>query len=107
MISNPSCLFAVGVPGMTLFIEALVLVVAAVFVWAAFIRKAGERHPHHDRPHHWRASKSAEGKSTKPSVDSKGRQRRRRKGRPLNPTLAETGGLPPVRRPEIEPPATA
>ncbi|MBC8097529.1 MAG: hypothetical protein H7Y43_17125 [Akkermansiaceae bacterium] len=85
------------------FLEALFLVIAIIFIWAAFIRRPGEKRPHHGNRHHWRSSKR-EKKETGEAPDggkglfgSKRRHRKRRKDRPANPTLAETGGLPPVR----------
>jgi hypothetical protein len=49
---------------------AIGLVLLAAFFWALLFRKSGKRR----------------------------RKNRRHRHRPLNPTLAESGGLPPVRR---------
>jgi len=87
---------------------AVCLVVAIIFVWAAFVRK-----PRRKRVHSYHSSSSEEGGLPRPhkrrSVFSRafGRRRhRRRRGhgreRPVNPTLAQVGGLPPERR---EPPS--
>ena len=86
----------------TVLSAAVAIGLLAVF-WAVFIRKRkGEhRHRHH---HHHRASESQSSTSVVPGDDSSGqvmqkrhRRRRRREHRPRNPTLAETGGLPPIR----------
>lgn len=79
---------------------ALVVIAGIAFVWAAFIRKPSRPHHHHHR-HHWRRPKPA-AEETQKTHKNRGlfrrkRHRRRRKNRPANPTLAETGGLPPVR----------
>jgi hypothetical protein len=81
------------------FFAALSLVILALVIWAVFIRKPdNEKRPRH----HWKTPKSAG-----PDVTDGGhrrRHRRRRKDRPRNPTLAETGGLPSARDHRTEPP---
>lgn len=82
-----------------LIIAVFAALVPAVFVWAAFFRKASrkKRHRHH-RPSSWEQSSES---------DKRGRRHRHRRQRsadlPRNPTLAETGGMPP-RRPESDDP---
>lgn len=87
-------------PTVTVFIIALALVVTGAFIWAAFIREPGKQHSRHRR-HHWRQSKPGKSDSSDESHShrrmSSKKRRRRRKERPSNPTLAETGGLPPKR----------
>ena len=59
--------------------------------WAAFVRKKKRRHSH--RKHEILPDR-------RPEADGPKRRkwrRRRREHRPRNPTLAETGGLPPAR----------
>jgi FtsZ-interacting cell division protein ZipA len=90
---------------------AIGLVTLLLLVWAAFIRsKRRRRHSHHHRHHH--AQKPTEVPATTQNEDvpapSEKRRRRhsRHRHRPRNPTLAETGGLPPIRQenpPEAEP----
>lgn len=85
-----------------LVIGALCLVVIAVFIWAAFIRK-----PRRQRAHTYHGTSSEDGgpprrhkrRSLLSRALGKRRHRhRRRRGegreRPLNPTLAQVGGLP-------------
>lgn len=69
------------------------------------------RHHHHHHHHHSHRSHDGAGEvagsiPAKAPAEPKGRKwrRRRREHRPRNPTLAETGGLPPVRRSEPPPP---
>ena len=80
----------------------LVLLTLVLVCWAAFLRKRPRQHSHHHHHHHHRSS----GKSESPGADAgqsqdgerrRRRRRRRREHRPRNPTLAETGGLPPMR----------
>ena len=102
------------------FLCAVGLVVLAILIWAVFLRKPGgrRRRHHHHRHDATRAGVSAVGEATEPHDEEveddeadeeagrKGgrRRRRRRQHRPRNPTLAETGGLPPPREPR--PPAS-
>jgi len=66
-------------------------------------------HHHHHRPHRKESggpsadnpSPDGESQSNDGEVIRRRRRRRRRNHRPRNPTLAETGGLPPIR---TEPP---
>jgi predicted MFS family arabinose efflux permease len=55
---------------------AVALAALISFTWAILFRKKHRRHHH---------------------------RRHRRQHRPLNPTLAQTGGLPPTRKPENPP----
>jgi hypothetical protein len=91
-----------------LIFGALGLVTLLILAWAVFLRKKRRRrHEHHHSHHH--SSKPAEvaqapaGEEV-PTPPEKHRRRRRsgHRHRPRNPTLAETGGLPP-RRLEIPP----
>ena len=72
---------------------AVIVGLLAVF-WAAFIRK---RDNDGSRRYIYPASRAAgKGGADRPiSAEKKRRRRRRRRRR--NPTLAETGGLPPIR----------
>jgi len=83
--------------GLTLLFGTVAVVILLIVGWAIFIRKRPDegsrryRYPSRD-------SKSKDGNNLKQSAaESGGRKRRHRKRRPRNPTLAETGGLPPLR----------
>ncbi|MBU6399142.1 MAG: hypothetical protein KGS61_02390 [Verrucomicrobia bacterium] len=86
-----------------------------LFLWAKYLRRSGR--PHHHSHHHHRSSAAP----TAPAATRNGtqsdeddgpdarhhrhrRRRRRREHRGRNPTLAETGGLPPLR--PSEPPSS-
>jgi hypothetical protein len=79
-----------------LLLLSLLVVVSGIFVWAGFIRKAGS--PYAPAPR--RSDRRAKG-----IVEMKARKRRKRR-RGTNPTLAETGGLPPIRSNVPESPRT-
>jgi hypothetical protein len=78
---------------LTLTLGALVVLVMALLIWAVYFRKRKREfspwHIHHRSQH----SVSNNGHSP----ERRRRRRRRREHRPRNPTLAETGGLPPAR----------
>jgi len=82
---------------------AIGLVTALVVLWAVFLRKRRRRRRSHHHEHHGSsvpaqvpgASKDASGPA--PEEHHRRHRRSRRRHRRLNPTLAETGGLPPIR----------
>jgi hypothetical protein len=90
-----------------LVLGSIVIVSLVVLLWAAFVRRPrSRRHSHH----HHQSPPLADSYPGKAAVSGNGppdsRLRRRHRHRPRNPTLAETGGLPPVRPPEPpEPPS--
>jgi hypothetical protein len=71
-----------------IYFGALFLVALGVFAWAIFRTPHRRRHSHHHRP------KLASKHQPLPEY------------RPRHPTLAETGGLPPIRN-EPQPPSPA
>jgi hypothetical protein len=81
---------------------SMFLVSLGVFIWAAFFRKPGRHRRHHSHRH-----PPASPLEPKPESRKRGwffffrkrHHRRRRQERPRNPTLAEAGGLPPIRTP--------
>jgi len=84
-------------PGGTREVLIVVGAIAAISIvvvgWAMFVHKPG-RHHHHR--HHRKEQRPATGVSEH-QPGRKWRRRRRKDRRPRNPTLAETGGLPPTR----------
>ena len=81
---------------------AVGLVVLPVFIWVLYFRKKPHRHSHQ---HHHHSNNSDEAALSSMDTESetsserryRRKRRRRREHRPRNPTLAETGGLPPLR----------
>ncbi len=84
-------------------VGAVVLIVLLALVWVIVLRKPRRHHRHH----HYHSSSRTPGMSPQAGVDNPSedgdkpgesrRRRRRREHRKRNPTLAETGGLPPIR----------
>lgn len=83
---------------------ALTVVTLVIVLWAALIRKKKRKREHYHYQRHRPAAEAdtpvvAESQQTSenPGGERRRRRRRRRDHRPRNPTLAETGGLPPVK----------
>jgi hypothetical protein len=84
---------------------AIVLVTLVVFGWAVYSNSHHHRrHSHHHRskPAPGVVSEEAHGKKT--FWHPRRHDHRQREQLPRNPTLAETGGLPPVRHEKPPPP---
>lgn len=71
-----------------------------LLVWARFFRKRpreGSGHERHHHRHREERTSDADGGEDESGPRRHRRKRRRREHRTRNPTLAETGGLPPPR----------
>ena len=97
----------------TLMVVGVLLVTSLlVFIWAAFFRSQRRRHRHHHYHYPEPSEPPAPGTAPKNQHDTKflarlkRRRIRRREHRSRNPTLAEAGGLPPIRPDEPPPPPT-
>ena len=75
---------------------AMLLVAGAGVVWVLVFRRSRRRTRLYHRHHH-RATASAAPDDKQTAAPGGRRRRRQRAQRPRFPTLAETGGLPPVR----------
>jgi len=91
----------------------LLVVVVLVVIWAVYIRKRRRRDAssrrHRHRHHRRHSARRAAAAFTEIKEYIQQKQRRRRGHRPRNPTLAQTGGLPPLRPdepPAVPPPAS-
>jgi hypothetical protein len=82
-------------------------VVLLLLLWAMFIRKqkAKKRRVYKNQPHTWQLDPAAE-KQLRRRRRHERKRRTLHPERPINPTLAQSGGLPP-RRPEDVPPPGA
>src|SRR6266404_5286157 len=88
-----------------LVFTALVLVILLSVIWAVYFRKPRRRHHrHYHAEPSTREAPAREPEDDSLSPKSRRTRRRRREHRPRNPTLAETGGLPPARS-EVPPDA--
>jgi hypothetical protein len=84
---SPSALQAMG--GVSAVFIAVFAVVGLCLLWAVFLRNPGYRR---------------QNGTLQESSSSSNRRRRKSKERPRNPTLSETGGLPPRGAGEINDP---
>lgn len=81
---------------------AVLLVTVVALVWVLVFRKTRKhRRVHHRHPHP--AAESSWSEKSGETKTARSRGERRRRGYPRQPTRAETGGLPPVRRPQSAP----
>ena len=100
-----------------LIVGAGVGIAALLIVWVLYARKRRLSNHQHHRQHHHHERSSAPARPPEPAREEEGddsdehqhhhhrrRRVRRRDHRPRNPTLAETGGLPPVRPGDATPP---
>jgi len=80
---------------------AVVLVTSLSMAWAALLRKRarlrGKILSQHSSTRSAAGSSARRGSEANPEGHRRRRRRRRRDHRPRNPTLSETGGLPPTR----------
>jgi|ERR1051326_79343 hypothetical protein len=88
--------------GLTAVFGAVGVVTVLLIVWAIFIRKRPNNSLRRYRHHSSRDSAEQDtNKTNAPAAETttrkERRKRRRRNNRQRNPTLAETGGLPPLR----------
>lgn len=78
-------------------IAAVLALICILLVWAVFIRKpSGRRERGQLIESKHKKSSSSRSSSSSDSEGKSGRRRRRREKKRRNPTLAETGGLPPL-----------
>jgi hypothetical protein len=79
---------------LTLLFSAVGVVTLLVIIWAIFVRK---RPDDSSRRYTYPSRNSDKDNIGEAGTNTGRRSRRRRKRRARNPTLAETGGLPPIR----------
>src|SRR5256885_15970897 len=74
---------------------ALAFVTLLVVIWAVVFRK--RKPDSHSHRHSYEYPRATEGDPDSKAHKRRKWRRQRRPHRPLNPTLAQTGGLPPIR----------
>ena len=102
---EPTKLFGLGVRDLMLLVGIAAILGLVLFLWAYMTRREGRRHLTRTR-----VVTRAERQSRKDEGDDKRRRLRKRRpdhpdNLPRNPTLGETGGLPPIRPDEPAQPA--
>lgn len=84
-----------------IFCGAIIVVIGAILFWAVAIRKRRDNSSSYRRRIRIDHGHSSENNSSGDEHHGKRRRRKRRSAHPRypqNPTLAETGGLPPIRK---------
>ncbi len=79
------------------FVGAFLLVTLCAFAWALVFRKQPHRHRHHHHHPDPVAAAPRDESSGKGAHSRRRHKHQRKEHRPVNPTLAETGGLPAKR----------
>ena len=91
-------------------VGAVLLVALAVLIWAIVFHKRGtkrqHRHHHHRRHGSFREDFKKTTAGIKEIIQQRQHHQHRHKHHPVNPTLAQTGGLPPIREDSKPPPPT-
>lgn len=91
-----------------LLIGAVIVIAAIFFIWAAYVRRPKKMRHTYDHLTGDHGGSKRRRKSSGGSLFGRKRHRRRRSShsreQPVNPTLAQVGGLPP-RRDEQRPPS--
>jgi hypothetical protein len=83
--------------GRLIMVLAILIAISIPIIWAVYFRTKPRRRKHH---HHTPLVSAEPGAVPESPASFKRRKKRRRSSHPnraLNPTLAETGGLPPIR----------
>jgi hypothetical protein len=84
--------------GRLIMVLAILIAISIPIIWAVYFRNKRRHRKHH---HHMPPVSAGPGAVPEAPARFKRRKKRRRSSHPnraLNPTLAETGGLPPIRR---------
>jgi type VI protein secretion system component VasK len=91
-----------------LIVLGAIAAVALIVFFCVLVFRKDEKHRHkhhHHRHHQHRKSYREVLQKTTSDIKQLIQQRRSRRGhRPINPTLAQTGGLPPLREADKPPP---
>ena len=96
--------------GILITFGALAFVVVIATIWAirfSLKKKKRKHHKHREHRNHTEAvaSRTRAAAETTSAGETKSRKKRHRRSRaPMNPTLAQTGGLPPMRGKNTPPP---
>ena len=105
--ARPVNLFGLGLREILIVVGVAVILGLLLFLWAYFTYKERRRH---SKDHLSRAIYRAEKKPVEAGDPKRVRIKRKRRSHPdnlpRNPTLGETGGLPPI-RPDEPPPEAA
>jgi hypothetical protein len=103
---KPSKFFGMSVRDILLLLGLLAIIALGLYLFAYLTRRKHRRHLSRSGHDMWRAERQAQGEKRRSRVRIRKKRREHPDFRPRNPTLEETGGLPPVRPDEPAQPAT-
>jgi hypothetical protein len=103
---KPSKLFGLNARDLFLLFGLIAIIALGLYLFAYLTRRKHRRHLSRSGRDMWRSERQAQGESRRPRVRIRKKRREHPDFRPRNPTLEETGGLPPVRPDEPAQPAT-
>jgi hypothetical protein len=87
-----------------ILLGAILLVTLSLLIWVLVFHKKRRRHQRHHRHHAGHREEFQKSAGGIKELIQPHQHYRRREHRPINPTLAETGGLPPLRGEKPPPP---
>jgi hypothetical protein len=103
---KPSKLFGLSVRDILLLLGLVAIIALTLYVFAYLTRRKHRRHLSRSGRDMWRSERQAQNKeSGEPRVRFRKKRKKHPDYRPRNPTLGETGGLPPARSDEPAQPA--
>jgi len=102
----PSELFGLRVRDILLLVGVIAIIALVLYVFAYITRRKRRRRISRSGPEMWGANRHAQNERREGRVRIRKKRRKHPDFRPRNPTLGETGGLPPVRPDEPAQPAT-
>jgi len=103
---QPSKLFGLSLRDLLLLLGLFTILALSLYVFAYLTRRKRRRRISRSGPEMWGAERHAQTERTETRVRIRKKRRKHPDFRPRNPTLGETGGLPPVRPDEPAQPAT-
>ena len=103
---QPSKLFGLSLREILLLLGVVAIITLSLYVFAYLTRRKRRKRLSRSGPEMWGADRHAQSERREGRVRIRKKRRKHPDFRPRNPTLGETGGLPPVRPDEPAQPAT-
>jgi len=105
-LQKPSKLLGLSLRELLLLLGVIAIIALSLYVFAYLTRRKRRRRISRSGPEMWGANRHAQSERGPARVRIRKKRRQHPDFRPRNPTLGETGGLPPVRPDEPAQPAT-
>ena len=105
-LQKPSKLLGLSLREIFLLLGVIAIIALSLYVFAYLTRRKRRRRISRSGPEMWGADRHAQTERGQARVRIRKKRRKHPDFRPRNPTLGETGGLPPIRPDEPPQPAT-